>query len=288
LASAPYRSSRIGAIANPHLLNLPRHILTFGTPTTTSAVGVKLRPSPRCAACGDPAAWSTRIALPYRPWWSTAADCFGLCRGHRDNAMRGLYYARDPSRERAFIVESLLGGHDALCVEAVPPYGRAPSQAARWRAQLFSSPTVRCRCGAPAGELGHLIPSLAFRITGTPVALSYYEENLEPMCRTCNIEWSDFFRPEFMRFRRQRERWERLRVALDAARSRGVTVGVPPVAPRRGWPGVPIFDCRTLKRADHIEPIGFVMRSGQPRGLYLVPSDAIRPYRVVDASACRA
>ena len=60
------------------------------------------------------------------------------------------------------------------------------------------------------------------------------------------------------------------------------------MAPKLGWPGVPVFDLRNLTQASIVQPVAFVLRLLfvepdrfiRPHGYFLSPSEAVRAYRL--------
>ena len=211
----------------------------------------------RCFVCRRPASKRTGLAL------DSLADYFGdrrarfpaeagLCTSHARSAAGEMYIRVDAVRDRLKCL-SLMDGHTILYVErSNRSLSGGYRSATKWRNRLLG-PQARCLCGKPATELGHRIPLLCFRLAGLPARDSYFRGNLDPVCRQCNIEWMHFCYPhcrardDLSKTNAQDLHLEirrRIRLALRAASRRNLRVAVPTIAPRRGWPGNPVFDVR--------------------------------------------
>ena len=232
-----------------------------------------------CFICRGPSLRISETELPYRPYWATTEGAFGLCRAHWRMAARRVYYARVIRLRGIFEAISLYEPGRILRLEAIPNSRSTPSAGRKWRQLLFAKKRVSCLCGQDAVDVGHRIPSLAFRLSGVPAAESYFAENLEPVCRRCNVQWSDFCRPDF-NLRLHRTRWRRLRAALSVAHERGIRVGVPSISPRWGYPGSPVFDVRRLTASEIITPAAYVVNEYCSRPMFLVPSEAVPVFRL--------
>ena len=245
----------------------------------------------RCFVCHRPARESTRLATSEvmehtkdRPVRLPREA--GLCEHHARSAGSHLYFGVRWEGNRLFCI-SLSDGVTTLTVERATKRGHAPSRiVTMWRERLVSRDS-RCLCGRRATQLGHRIPLVGFRLSALPAGVSYFRENLDAVCPTCNDEWMHFCYPptssvwagDQERLARYYKRRCRLRSALAAARRRGIPVVVPCITPSYGWPANPVFDTSIPKLAGVVRPVAFVENmwiEGLSHPRFLGPGDMSR------------
>jgi hypothetical protein len=240
--------------------------------------------------CREPAVAKSTLALAAARANPTAAlprlpREAGLCAAHWRIARRGFFV--QAGRENGVLTcLSLLDGRTVLRAVYAGKRGekaRLPREAAQWRQHLLG-PGALCMCGREAREIGHRIPLLCFRLSDIAYSKSYFAENLDCVCRKCNIDWMHFCHPApwwRVNARVWSERHRRLRMAVMAARQRGIPVAVPARAPKCGWPGNPVFDLGRCSLPAIIEPVAFVQDLYFPHERFLKPSEMRRPLRLI-------
>jgi hypothetical protein len=211
----------------------------------------------------------------------------GLCSAHQRFATRGIFYPVKREGDRLTCL-SLVDGTSLLCVEYAPKQRRSgPSRViSHWRKQLLP-PGTKCLCGALAVEVGHRIPLLCFRIAGLNPHEAYFDGNLDPVCRQCNIDWMHFCDPTHgVHSKNTRAVWQerrrRLSYAIADAKLTNIRVPVPETAPRCGWPGNPVFSLTKQPLPAVVEPVAFVDDLYYRHVRFLRPSEMKRPLRLLD------
>lgn len=247
-----------------------------------------------CFVCRAPASPDTELPLDLLEQTVThplyrARGRAGLCRPHARLAAGHLFLGF-PSRLTEVHAISVHDAHSTLRA-AYPPLvrgGGVKATARRWKLRLLGS-GIRCHCGAHATEIGHRIPRMAFQLCGLSDGDSYFEGNLDPVCRPCNVAWLDWLTPPSLwahRFNggtlaQRRIMRRRLTMALRVASDRGIPVGVPPVSPAVGWPGNPVFDTARVRPGSVLQPVAFVQDALQIAPRWLYTSEMRRPLRLI-------
>lgn len=205
---------------------------------------------PICLICLRGVSETERFRIDYPGGRNEAYICplsdFGLCDRHSPSAGVDVFFqdGRDelcPSHLRARSPSLRAAFYFAESQRVVRP--STPSRLRR----SICHPRARCYCGAPDPQLGHLISVRLFALAGVDSRLSFFEDNVVPMCIDCNNAWiyAEWAPADVFLWHGRNDVWSRYweatRTAVAVAHRMGIPIRLVPPHSTKGRIGTPVL-----------------------------------------------
>jgi 5-methylcytosine-specific restriction endonuclease McrA len=247
---------------------------------------------PQCLICLRPIASDARFSVAYPGGrhlsYQRPLSAFGLCEAHSPGPMYEVFF-EDAVNAAAEYVRAR-----PLSAPRRTAYFASSTNITRTRAPsglkaLICPPGSTCHCGAQNPQLGHLISAKLFATAGLDPKLSWFPENLVPMCIACNNAWiyAEWPADAVWHWRKRTDSrayfWEAAQRAVRIAHHAGLRVWLVPPHHTAGRIGTPVLTPPTDVAATEWKVTGYVMFRWRQR--LLAPSLArARPFHDCCAS----
>lgn len=243
--------------------------------------------SPQCLIClrqiGDAARFMVAYPGGRRPAYRRPLTDFGLCESHSPQRGCEVFFEDSTTQVRPAYLRAR-----PLTTSKRVNYFVATSTITRTRAPkrlraLVCPPGSVCHCGALNPQLGHLISAKLFATAGVDPRLSWFPENLVPMCVACNNAWiyAEWPPDAVWNWRKRTESWTHFWLAahraVRIAQQAGLRVWLAPQHETSGRIGTPVLTEPADAAATEWTVSGYVISAWRSR--LVVPSlSKARPF----------
>lgn len=206
---------------------------------------------PICLICLRDVSEASRFCIDYPGGRNEAyhrpLSDFGLCTDHSPAAGAEVFFAdgRDELCPHNLRARALLAPRRAFYFAKSQNVVR-PKTPSRLRRSICH-PGARCYCGASDPQLGHLISVRLFALAGVDPKLSFFEDNLVPMCIACNNAWiyAEWAPVDVSLWHGRNDvwfrYWEATRAAVAVAHRMGIPIRLVPPHRTKGRIGTPVL-----------------------------------------------